>query len=504
MSLAQIETRSRLLTALGVLYPLLAVGALASYFVTGTKMGLVLVAGLLAFLVFTLRPAVAAVILLVLWETFLKPKFAEFDFGPLHASVAEMVLLVALIAILRRKLVGEIPRQAYRFTGPVTAFVGAIVFGMLVGIYNGEPIRDALDALRTMLAFAGFFVFREAFRGRSAVFARWLIGITIFGCSMVIVGVLTGLPTTGRTINHVITNGVLTRVERLDPAVLRLMSLVLIMLLCGAAMRRRPLLRWAALAIMIFVEVLSYTRSTWTPLLLVGLVVPALVATRPRWLVLAERTLLMALISAVLLTLAANGALGLSARTAYERLASTVNSSTLNESSLSDRTQNELANALPRIAEHPITGVGLNLPYGAVNADYGPLLDVVSAEDRRFIHNTPVGVWLWLGLPGVLAMLWLAVATGAAAYRVYRRSPRARIGPPIGAAAGLLVLAAQSTFQTNLLYQPALLAFAAGFAFLDIWLAENAEPPGITAAPPPPLPRRHAFALPSAPPRTDR
>lgn len=469
-------------TALALLYPLVVAGALAAWLLHGSLLGLLGLVGLLTLVVFVRWPIVPAALLLVLWLTFLDPKWHQIGLGPIHAPVAELVLLAALAAVVLRRLTR--PSDAaphYLFTWPVLAFLAAVVFGTGVGIVRGESVREALDALRTMFSFASFFVFRDAFRGRSERFGTWLLATTIGGCLMVVAGVAFGLPTTGLTVDHVITGGTLTDITRLNPPVLRLVSLVMVMVACGTTLRGRPVLRAAALGLMAWVEVLSFTRSTWVPLLLALLVVPILVSDRPRSLVLGERALVASIVGAVVLTLAAHGTFGLSGTTAYERIASTVNSRTLQENSLADRTQNELPAALAQIAAHPVTGIGLNRPYGAKNQGWDPVLETVTAEDRRFIHDTPLGIWLWLGLPGVLAMLWLALTTARTGLRLSRRRRRSEVAAPIAAVAGLAVLGVQSTFQTNLLFQPALVAFAVGFAFLDTWWDEHRADPHAAA-----------------------
>ncbi|HEV7206515.1 MAG TPA: O-antigen ligase family protein [Jatrophihabitans sp.] len=469
----EVRIKHRVAGLVAVVYPVLAVGAMAAYFLKGTVLGLLLVGGLAAFLVFTLRPVIAAVLLLVMWGTVVTPKFGQLGLGPIHASIAELILFTALVAILRRWIADGAPARGYRLTGPMTALIAAVFFGAVVGIRNGEPVREAIDAVRSMLALATFFVLRNAFHGRASLLARWLVATTTAGCVLAAIGIVTGLPISGRSVDYLITANAVAHVDRIDPPALRMVSLVLIMLMCGAALRDRPVLRLIAISAMFYIELMSFTRSTWIPLLLVGLVVPAVVSLRPRLLVFTERLVVLVGTAAILLSLAASGALGYTAKTAYTRLASTVSSATLSDSSLTDRTQNELENAIPAILHHPITGVGLNLPYGASNAYYGPLLDITTASDRRFIHNTPIGIWLWLGLPGLLAIIWLTARVASTARHIYRRGRRQLIGPPIGAAAGLLVLAVQSTFQTNLLYQPALVAGAAGLAYLDLWLHEH-------------------------------
>lgn len=492
-----VRIRRRVAGAVAFAYPVLAVGAMAAYFLKGTVLGLLLVGGLAAFLVFTLRPVIAAVLLLVMWGTVITPKFGQLGLGPVHASIAELILFTALVAVLRRWIADGAPARGYRLTGPMTALIAAVFFGAAVGIHNGEPVREAIDAVRSMLALAAFFVLRNAFHGRSATLARWLVATTTVGCLLAAIGIVTGLPISGRSVDYLITDGAVAHVDRIDPPALRMVSVVLIMLMCGAALKNRPVLRTFAILAMLYIELMSFTRSTWIPLLLVGLVVPAVISLRPRLLVFTERLVVLTATAAILLALAASGALGFTAKTAYTRLASTVSSSTLSDSSLTDRTQNELDNAIPSILHHPITGVGLNLPYGASNAYYGPLLDITTASDRRFIHNTPIGIWLWLGLPGLLAAIWLTVRVATMGRRIYTRGRRHLIGPPIGAAAGLLVLAVQSTFQTNLLYQPALLTGAAGLAYLDLWLFEHREEleqsPVVVSAEP--IARPHATPL---------
>lgn len=462
-------------TAAAVGYILVVVLGAAVYVLHANPILLLLGLGLGLGLVFTARPEWAAMLLLILWATVLDPKFGKVSVGPVQPSVAELVLLASTCAVGLRTLTRRPTPSSSLLGRPIGAFAVAAVFGAAVGVANGEPANEALDALRSVLPVIAFFVFRAGFVGRPKRFAHVLFAVAAAGGALALVGAVTGLPLGGRRVGYVITAGQLTDVNRVDPAALRLTSLVLMLAAAGAVMARRPLVRAVGLVCLVGLELLSYTRSAWVPLMLGAIALPVLLTARPKWLVLVERVVIYGTVAVAGLALAAIGVFGTTGLAIVERLASTTSSSTLQDSSLQDR-KTEWNAAVAQIREHPVTGIGLNRPYGALNYTYDPQLNRVTFTPRRHIHNSLLGVWVWMGLPGALALIWLSVNITRAVIRGFLNGPGRRPPLPLACGVGLGVLGVQSTFQTNLLYPPALVTLAAGAALLDLWLTSTTTP----------------------------
>ena len=87
---------------------------------------------------------------------------------------------------------------------------------------------------------------------------------------------------------------------------------------------------------------------------------------------------------------------------------------------------------------------------------------------RRFIHNSFLGIWLWTGIAGVLAMLWLAASITAAAARAARHHDVRAGARGVAAALALLALGLQATFQTSLTSRSVLATVACALLLLDL------------------------------------
>jgi O-antigen ligase len=178
------------------------------------------------------------------------------------------------------------------------------------------------------------------------------------------------------------------------------------------------------------------------------------------------------LVLAVVVTVSTSGALGTTAQAVGTRLSSTTENDVLEDNSVRLRVYENEA-AINTIKQHPVTGIGLPRPYGTfTTSDTDPATGETTWVGQRFIHNVYLGLWAWMGVPGVLVLLWTCGAGLSAFVGVLRRRGYDR-RPAVACFGGLLVIAVSSTFQTNLLYQPALFAIATGLAYLDVWLGKQ-------------------------------
>lgn len=79
---------------------------------------------------------------------------------------------------------------------------------------------------------------------------------------------------------------------------------------------------------------------------------------------------------------------------------------------------NERENVLAEIGEHPLTGLGMEIPWSANHAT----LSVEHPEGRLYVHFAALWFWLKLGILGVFAYLSILIAGMVMALRVWRRS----------------------------------------------------------------------------------
>lgn len=360
-----------------------------------------------------------------------------------------------------------------RFAVPVLLFLATFLFGMAVSVRKGAPPTDLVYNSLPVMAFLSYFLFRAAYAGRSHVLARDMILVTaIFGVVASIATLVGFAPLAGSQINFVITGDAVSEAKRLDAPLLRLMSLTILMLGVGSIMRhgRWRHLRFPLLLAMVFTEAMSLTRSTWAPLILGAIALPALWSCRP------ARTLVLRVLAALLIavagvSVASTGALGAQGKTIADRLLSTTNTETTKEGSLKLR-EEEIDKALAQVEQHPVTGVGFFQPYGVYWKTFDNDLETTTYTPQQFIHQSYLGVWIWLGLPGVAALAYLFWSVVRAGWSVWRTRDADR-STPIACLGGLFCLALSSSFQTNIIYAPAYVAAAGGLAYVDLWLTER-------------------------------
>ena len=106
----------------------------------------------------------------------------------------------------------------------------------------------------------------------------------------------------------------------------------------------------------------------------------------------------------------------------------------------------ERANVLGTIGEHPITGLGMMVPWQATSRG----LSVEHLEGRQYVHFAALWYWLKLGILGLIAYVTLLLGAAVLAWRVWRYS-REPIARAFGLAslcgvAGLAVIETTASF----------------------------------------------------------
>jgi O-antigen ligase len=78
----------------------------------------------------------------------------------------------------------------------------------------------------------------------------------------------------------------------------------------------------------------------------------------------------------------------------------------------------ERANVLGNIGEHPITGLGVTVPWAAT---FRPL-SVEHPEGRQYVHFAALWFWLKLGILGLFAYITILIGALVLAWQAWRRS----------------------------------------------------------------------------------
>jgi O-antigen ligase len=427
---------------------------------------LLVVAGLAALLVLT-HTREMCIVWLVLVGSLLPQRLFPLSVGGIRSDAPELLGLALVGAVIARAAMGERFRAA-SFTGPLVAIVAAAGFGSLVASNNGADHTAWLALLKNFLlflvplAFCWLFVTPE----QRNQLEGWIHRICTVGGLLVLASAATGRGVPAGETPEVVTLGVASEALRLRPALLTLTILATLLLAArtsAVGARRSDVFRFLVYGTVIAV---SFTRSTWVPLTLALLLLAVLRPGRRVPLRGLKTMLVVVAVGATAFTLAGNGALGSTPKAITLRIQSIGSDKVLDENSYLDR-RTETILARQTLSQHPVLGVGLGQPYGAVRRVYDPVTGRRSLEPRRFIHNSYLGLWLWAGLPGLLALIWLGIRTTTTSIKAAVALPAFDGGRAVAAGLAILALGLQASFQTSLTSRPTMATLACALVFLD-------------------------------------
>jgi len=463
-----------------VAIPLVAILLMAATIYSGQRLPIMGAIGAVLAVAMVRSPRLAVIGVALLWGGAVAIPVQTFRVGPLHLTLGDLCLAAGIIGwgLQRRHQATDAPtRSAPFFAVPILVFFAAIVWGTLVALKAGDSLGESFHTVINCAPLLAYFLIREVYVGRSSALVRDLVFITVGSCSVVLIAMAVGYePLIGRSLNLVFTRGVDFDTTRIDPPVLRIMCVTVLLATFAKFPREGRLahVRWALVAILLAIEAFSLTRTTWTPMLAAWLVLPVLTWGWAGVSSAVRRGALMAVALIVLLGVANAGTLGPTAQAMAVRAVSVTDSGLTKDPSLQDRLLEDEA-AWAQIKEHPISGIGFPRAYGAYQYSYDAETDFTENVPKHFIHQTYLGIWLWFGLPGIVALITLIVYVVRAIVRI--RNMRYRdLTVPMTIIAGLAALGFSSAFQTNLIYRPAYFAVAAGLACLDVWIGDRNMP----------------------------
>jgi len=192
----------------------------------------------------------------------------------------------------------------------------------------------------------------------------------------------------------------------------------------------------AALALL-----LSYRRSFWIAAVFT-LIVVIVIASRRR-----GRAVIAICAVGLALTVAAAATIGSSSSdpstSPLAERAKTIAPGSLGSNRGDRYRMDERANVIENIEAHPLTGIGLGVPWEV----HQPLAE---AHDRRYAHVAFLWYWLALGPLGAIAYLALLAAALATSVQIWRRHPDSAIQACaiacFGAFLGLAIVELTATF----------------------------------------------------------
>lgn len=448
----------------------LAALAMGSPIPVAAAVGLVLILSSMRY------PRVAAITVMVLWAGPFATQLAGRRVAGIPVDAADVVLVAALVGHVGRCVRDRRPlitgTSSGLFWWPIALYLVIVLVGTVRGVMAGNALGTASDALFALSALSAYLLFRVTYAGRIRTFAWDITIVAAVGCGLLVVGSALGYaPHLGVVVDHYDTRGVQDAQLRVDAPVNRLaIPAILLVALGGVPYKSRGAWQRVLLLVpMIAALGMSMTRSTWLPVIAAVVVLPALTTTWDRaFSALMKRGVVAGLVLVLAVGAAASGAAGSYVQGVAVRLLSAGDSDVLQDDSYQQRLV-ENRKAYLRIAEEPVLGIGFPRAYGAFVPYFPKELDVPVWLPRYFIHNSYLGVVMWFGIPGLLALGALLVAILGLARRCVMTHPLNRVAP-LAVLGTLGILALMSSFQTQLSYEPFYLVMAVILALADVWL----------------------------------
>ena len=325
------------------------------------------------------------------------------DLGVLDVLVAVAALAVGM-DLLRTGRPLLIPRALKL---PSTLLALAMVAGFVTGHAAGGSVRFVL-ASEDVLAF--LLVLPIAVANLNV--DRRHITLLVYGAvALAIVKAVLGLmEITGGYGQSIEAGASLTYRE---PTSNWLIMIALLALFAAVIARARPPLWMLLGGPLLFASLLlSYRRSFWIAFVLAGLLV-LLFGLSP----LGRRLLLPVALSIGVAIWLAGSVQFQSQLPVVKRVVSLQPARV--EANVEDRYRlDERANVLGEIGRHPITGLGMTIPWAATDRP----LPVEHEGGRGYVHFAALWFWLKLGILGLLAYIGFVCGSGVLAWQAWRRS----------------------------------------------------------------------------------
>lgn len=339
-----------------------------------------------------------------------------------YATLLDVLVAIAVVAVAL-----DVIRDRRHFWVPpamrplVTFLATAIIVGAVVGHAAGASIRYALgseDVLFYLLLLSLAVANLRIDAARITQLLAGLFGLAIFKA---VLGVIEVAGHYGSPIEGTAT------LSYYEPTANWLIMIALLAVLGGVLMRARPPL-WMTLPtpLLFACLLLSYRRSFWIAAVL-GMLLVILMSSTPT----GRRTLVVA-ITGVGLAIWLLGSISFQSQLPIAKRAESLAPSKL-EANREDRYRlDERANVLGEIRAHPLTGLGVTVPWTATVQP----LSVEHEEGREYVHFAALWFWLKLGILGLFAYIAVIAGGMTIAWRAWRRASQ-----PLLRAFGLASLA---------------------------------------------------------------
>jgi O-antigen ligase len=321
----------------------------------------------------------------------------------LDALVALAIAAVAFDAIRHRRHL-HLPRP---LVFPLAVLALAMTAGIVTGHAAGAKLRFVVfseDVLGYLLLLPIAVANLDIDRRQMALLLKGAMALAILKAVLGLVEINSGHGTA------VEGSSTLTYYE---PAANWLIMIAALGLFAAVLARVRPPL-WMALGspLLIASLVLSYRRSFWIASVL-GILLVLMLGTSP-----AGRRLMIPASLFVVVAIWLLGSVNFQSQLPIAKRVASLSPSSL-EANAEDRYRlDERANVLAEIGSHPITGLGMTIPWNTTVRT----LSLEHPGGRQYVHFAALWFWLKLGILGLLAYIACIAASMVLAWQAWRRS----------------------------------------------------------------------------------
>jgi O-antigen ligase len=377
--------------------------------------GLLIPLGLVVVVILLSRPLLAVTLLVVLTILCEGPTFGILTFTShlytqlyKYVSVLDMLVAVAVVSVgvdmIRHRRPIWLPRP---LALPLAILALAMVAGVVTGHANGASIRFAAiseHVLAYLLLLSVAVANLDIDRHQVSLLLGGAMALAIVKAGLGLVEVAGHY---GQTVEGA------TTLTYYEPASNWLIMVALFTVIAALVARCRPPL-WMLLGspLLIACLLLSYRRSFWIAAV-VGVLLVLLLGTSS-----AGRRLLMPASLVVAAAIWLLGSINFQSQLPIVKRATSLAPSKVETNVQDSYRLDERANVLSEIREHPITGLGMTIPWAATAQP----LSVEHEEGRQYVHFAALWFWLKLGVLGLCAYVGVMVGSMLLAWQAWRRS----------------------------------------------------------------------------------
>jgi O-antigen ligase len=288
---------------------------------------------------------------------------------------------------------------------PLMLLAAAMVVGFVVGHAGGGSLRFVL-ASEHVLAYMLVVPVAVANLDLDRRQVQRLLGVVV---ALAMVKGLLGLAEVASGGGQTVEKGV--TITYYEPLANWLIMLALLGVLAVAIAKvKLPIWVWAGMPLLLASLILSYRRSFWIAFGL-SLLLVLILGLSPL-----GRRLLAPIAAFVVLAVLLIGSVHTQSQLPIAKRALSLQPSRI-EANVEDRYRlDERANVLGEIREHPLTGLGMTIPWAATVRS----LPVEHEGGREYVHFAALWYWLKLGILGLFAYVAILLAAMVLAWRVWR------------------------------------------------------------------------------------